>query len=91
MRILGLDVGIASIGWALIELEQAEEIMRKRGSIIACGVWSFDPPEERTRDGALSKAQNSTGIARQAAKFAPPAPTDAARPRSVSSARPSAE
>src|SRR5208283_657455 len=57
MRILGLDVGIASVGWALIELEPAQENLRKRGSIIACGVWSFDPPEERTRDCALSKTQ----------------------------------
>lgn len=57
MRILGLDVGIASVGWALIELEPAQENLRKRGSIIACGVWSFDPPEEKTRDCALSKTQ----------------------------------
>ncbi len=57
MRILGLDVGIASIGWALIELEQAGEVLKRRGAIIACGVWTFDPPEEKTRDCALSKAQ----------------------------------
>ena len=57
MRILGLDVGIASIGWALIELDHAEATLRGRGAIIACGVWSFDPPEEWTRDCALSKAQ----------------------------------
>ena len=57
MRILGLDVGIASIGWGLIEVERTEEIARKPGAIVACGVWTFDPPEEWTRDGALSTAQ----------------------------------
>jgi CRISPR-associated endonuclease Csn1 len=57
MRVLGLDVGIATIGWALIELEHAEDARRRRGAIVACGVWSFDPPEEWTRDCALSKAQ----------------------------------
>ena len=57
MRILGLDVGIASIGWGLVELERPEENSQKHGAIIACGVWTFDPPEEWSRDGALSKAQ----------------------------------
>ena len=64
MRILGLDVGIASIGWGLVELERPEENSQKHGAIVACGVWTFDPPEEWTRDGALSKAQDSTRAAR---------------------------
>ncbi|MGA9869197.1 MAG: type II CRISPR RNA-guided endonuclease Cas9 [Acetobacteraceae bacterium] len=45
MRILGIDGGIASIGWALIEVNAA------RGEIIAVGVRTFDAPEtdkERT-------------------------------------------
>ncbi len=57
MRILGLDIGIASIGWALIDLEHAEDVRQRRGDITACGVWTFDPPEEKTRECALSKAQ----------------------------------
>lgn len=45
MRILGIDGGIASIGWALIETEE------NGGKIIAAGVRTFDAPEtdkERT-------------------------------------------
>ncbi len=57
MRVLGLDVGTASIGWALLELKRAGDTSRDQGAIIACGVWTFDPPEEWTRECALSKAQ----------------------------------
>ena len=38
MRILGLDVGIASCGWALIEIDEG------RSGIIAVGSRCFDPP-----------------------------------------------
>jgi CRISPR-associated endonuclease Csn1 len=39
MRILGVDLGIASCGWAVIETGNGA------GSIIACGVRTFDAPE----------------------------------------------
>lgn len=39
MRILGLDGGIASLGWAIIEEGDAG------GSIVACGARCFDAPE----------------------------------------------
>ena len=42
MRILGLDGGIASIGWALIEEGEADGA---EGRIIACGSRCFDAPE----------------------------------------------
>jgi hypothetical protein len=49
MRVLGLDVGIAPIGWALIEIEDAgEEEPGAQGKILAAGVWKFDPPEEKS-------------------------------------------
>ncbi len=41
MRILGLDCGIASIGWAIIELNAAET----QGEIVAAGTRMFDVPE----------------------------------------------
>jgi CRISPR-associated endonuclease Csn1 len=40
-RILGLDCGIASVGWAVLEYDAAETT----GSIIACGTRMFDTPE----------------------------------------------
>jgi CRISPR-associated endonuclease Csn1 len=41
MLILGLDCGIASVGWAVLEHDAAETT----GSIIACGTRMFDTPE----------------------------------------------
>jgi CRISPR-associated endonuclease Csn1 len=39
MRILGLDGGIASIGWAVLDLD--DDAL----SIVAAGTWMFDAPE----------------------------------------------
>jgi CRISPR-associated endonuclease Csn1 len=52
MRILGVDGGIASIGWALIETGE------QSGAIIAAGVRTFDAPEtdkERKPTNALRR------------------------------------
>ena len=49
MRVLGLDVGIASIGWALIEIDDIGDEEGAQGEILAAGVWKFDPPEEKTQ------------------------------------------
>ncbi|MDE2200641.1 MAG: type II CRISPR RNA-guided endonuclease Cas9 [Rhodospirillales bacterium] len=52
MRIFGLDGGIASIGWAVIDQDG------EGGRIIACGSRCFDPPEtakERTPTNALRR------------------------------------
>jgi CRISPR-associated endonuclease Csn1 len=40
MKVLGLDCGIASIGWAVLEV--AED--KPEGSIIACGTYCFEQP-----------------------------------------------
>ena len=41
MRVLGLDSGIASVGWAVVEIGEA----RPEGQIIALGTRMFDTPE----------------------------------------------
>jgi CRISPR-associated endonuclease Csn1 len=41
MRVLGLDCGIASVGWAVLETAEAGA----PGSVIAAGVRMFDAPE----------------------------------------------
>jgi CRISPR-associated endonuclease Csn1 len=41
MRVLGLDCGIASVGWAVLELGDPEA----SGSIVAAGTRMFDTPE----------------------------------------------
>lgn len=49
-RVLGIDLGIASCGWALIEVD-IESSDRPDGTIIGLGTWMFDAPEtdkERT-------------------------------------------
>jgi CRISPR-associated endonuclease Csn1 len=48
-RILGIDLGIASIGWGVIETGEPD------GKIIAAGVRTFDAPEEKTQRGTVSK------------------------------------
>jgi CRISPR-associated endonuclease Csn1 len=40
MRILGIDVGIASIGWAVLCPPS------DAGKLVRIGTWMFDPPEE---------------------------------------------
>jgi CRISPR-associated endonuclease Csn1 len=49
MRVLGIDGGIASIGWAVLDIEE------DGGEVIAAGTWMFDAPEtakERTPTSA---------------------------------------
>ncbi len=52
LKSLGIDLGIASCGWALIETDVAQ------GQIIACGARTFDAPEtdkERTPTNQLRR------------------------------------
>jgi CRISPR-associated endonuclease Csn1 len=56
MRILGLDAGVASVGWALLEIENENFERPAQGRIVAAGVWMFDPAEERTRNGSQPKS-----------------------------------
>ena len=50
MRILGLDGGIASIGWAVVDLNTRQ---RTDGEIIACGTRMFNSPEGQNSIGKL--------------------------------------
>ncbi|MDA8229890.1 MAG: type II CRISPR RNA-guided endonuclease Cas9 [Magnetospirillum sp.] len=54
MRVLGLDVGIASVGWALLEF--ANEPEQEAGRIVALGTWMFDAPEEKGSTGTKLKS-----------------------------------
>ena len=70
-RILGLDLGISSIGWGLIDFDDEEfineeindngesEIFAKQGKIIDCGVRIFDPCEN-TKDKSPSALPRRT-------------------------------
>ena len=52
MRIFGIDGGIASIGWAVLDIDDAA------ASIVAAGVRTFDAPEtdkERTPTNAVRR------------------------------------
>ncbi len=53
MKILGLDGGIASIGWAVIEIDEAGA----EGGILGAGTWMFDPPEEKSQTGTKLKSE----------------------------------
>jgi CRISPR-associated endonuclease Csn1 len=51
MRVLGVDGGIASVGWAVIDIEPEE----RTGQIVAAGTWMFESPEEPTQSGPKLK------------------------------------
>ena len=51
MRIIGLDGGIASIGWAIIDLDPKD----RSGAILACGTRMFNSPEGQDRSGPFLK------------------------------------
>jgi CRISPR-associated endonuclease Csn1 len=57
MRVLGLDSGIASIGWALIETEDGVSGNTADGNIIGAGTWMFDAPEEQSQNGTKLKSE----------------------------------
>jgi CRISPR-associated endonuclease Csn1 len=57
MRVLGLDGGIASIGWALIEFEENDGSKSAHGNIIDAGTWMFDAPEEKSQAGTKLKSE----------------------------------
>lgn len=46
--ILGLDVGVASIGWSLLERTVGS------GRLLAAGVYAFEPPEEKDSQGNVA-------------------------------------
>lgn len=51
MRIIGLDGGIASIGWAIVDLNPED----RSGTILACGTRMFNSPEGQSSSGPFLK------------------------------------
>lgn len=51
MRIIGLDGGIASIGWAIFDLNPED----RSGTILACGTRMFNSPEGQDSRGVFLK------------------------------------
>ena len=52
-RILGLDMGVASIGWGLLEFNDKDE-----GEIIASGVRIFDQNLQRDNEAQKGESKN---------------------------------
>ena len=57
-KILGLDLGVTSIGWALIEVDDKEKNIINMGSRII--PLSTDDKDEFTKGNAISKNQKRT-------------------------------
>lgn len=58
-RVIGIDLGIASCGWAVLDLLHDTETQSPEGTILACGTWMFDAPEtdkEKTPTNQLRRA-----------------------------------
>lgn len=55
MRVLGVDGGIASIGWALIDI--VDNDISGHSRIIDAGTWMFDAPEEKSQTGTKLKSE----------------------------------
>ena len=56
MRIFGIDGGIASIGWAVVDTDSGMDV--PQGVIVGAGTWMFDAPEtakERTPTSAVRR------------------------------------
>lgn len=51
MKVLGIDGGIASTGWAIVEISENEDA----GHIIAAGSRTFESPEEPSKTGPKLK------------------------------------
>lgn len=54
MRYLGLDVGIASIGWSVVDIPSK---LGGEGRIVGTGVWLFNPVEETNDKGQKLKSE----------------------------------
>ncbi len=52
MRILGVDGGIASTGWAIVDIGESDGAVSK---IVAAGSRTFESPEESTKSGPKLK------------------------------------
>ncbi len=66
-RILGLDLGKASIGWALVEFEKNES--QRSGAIIACGARTFQAADIGKADTATESPNTPRREARGARRL----------------------
>ena len=57
MRIIGLDGGIASIGWAVVDLNPED----RSGKVLACGTRMFNSPEGQDSRGVFLKNADRRG------------------------------
>ncbi|HOX22398.1 MAG TPA: type II CRISPR RNA-guided endonuclease Cas9, partial [Elusimicrobiales bacterium] len=65
-RILGVDIGIASLGWALVELDdQQENPEQQKGEIIEAGVRIFTVAENPKSGESLAKPRRDARLARR--------------------------
>lgn len=64
-RILGVDVGISSIGWALVELSGEDSTKPEKGRIIASGVRVFTQAENPKDGESLAKPRRDARLARR--------------------------
>ncbi len=56
--VFGLDIGIASCGWAVLDLKQ--------GAVLRAGTWGFEVPEEpKTRESKAAKRRLARGQRRR--------------------------
>ncbi len=64
MRIFGIDAGIASVGWAVLDIAE-EDGAAADGAILACGTRMFDAPEtDKERKPTNSIRREKRGLRR---------------------------
>ncbi|MCK5357836.1 MAG: type II CRISPR RNA-guided endonuclease Cas9, partial [Elusimicrobiales bacterium] len=64
-RILGIDIGITSLGWALIERNETDDKIKNDGRIIASGVRIFTKAENPKTGESLAKPRRDARLARR--------------------------
>lgn len=57
MHVLGLDVGIASVGWWLLTVPDASDKQPVEPDIGIGGSWMHDAPEDRTQSGTKLRSE----------------------------------
>lgn len=57
MRVLGLDVGIASVGWWLLTVPDPSDKQPVEPDIGTGGTWMHDAPEDRTQSGTKLRSE----------------------------------
>ena len=64
MRVFGIDAGIASVGWAVLDIAE-EDGADEGGNVVACGTRMFDAPEtDKERKPTNSIRREKRGMRR---------------------------